>query len=319
MGLCSPDMPATPDPSVSYLQGKQAELENYPLTRQIQAAAQNGGKVTVGGKTYDFSGLSESDFQRQYAMAMAGSQLELQKEFGSQYIDQRNKELQQADPEGYASRNQLFDLINRDLGAGQDDTKSRQLQDQILADLQKGGTLDSQAQANVLNQVRGGQVANGSFLGNAATAQEARGLTSASENQLASRQQAALQFLTSGATPEDIQYRSNQQGNANLANFMSGQTPTAQFSQLAGAQNGAAPFQGGGFLPGVNMNAGQQAFNYNNSAWGQQNAFQQTQANPWMAGLGLGIQAFGAAKAAQPIQQPWTNPAPAWEHIPGEY
>ena len=296
MGLCGPSIPDPVDPSVAYLQGKNAELANYPLTRQIEAAAQTGGKVTVGGKTYDFKGLSEADYQKQYATAMAASQLQLQKDYGSQFVDQRNKELQLSDPEGYAGRKQLFDLIKGDLGKGRDDTKSKQLQSQILGDLQKGGTLDPQVQTNVLNQVRGRQVNNGITMGTAAAADEARGLAGASESQLANRQQASLQFLTSGAPPEDGTYRSNLQGNSNLANFMSGQTPTAQFGQLAGAQNGAAPFQGGRFLPGVNQNAGQQAYQYATGAWNQQNAYNQGQANPWMSGLGLGLQAYGATQ-----------------------
>lgn len=308
MGLC-PGQPDIPDPSVAYLQGQQAQLQAYPLQRQIEAAAQTGGKITVGGKTYDFKGLSEADYQKQYASAIAAGQLQLQKDFGSQYTAERNKELQLSDPEGFAGRQQLFDLIKGDLGNGPDDTKSRQLQDQILAELKKGGDLDPQAQRNVLNQVRGGQVANGNFLGNAAAANESRGLVGASEQAKSSREQAALQFLTSGSTPEDIQFRGQQQGNADLANFMSGQTPTAQFGQLSGAQQGAAPYQGGGFLPGINQNGGQQGVNFANQVWGAQNSFQQSQANPWLAGLGLGVQAAGAYAGSQPVSTGWNNMA----------
>ena len=108
------------------------------------------------------------------------------------------------------------------------------------------------------------------------------------------RQQRALQFLESGASPEDIEYRKTQTGLANLSAFLRGETPTAQFSQLSGAQNGAVPFtQAPQSNVGLNPNAGSQGANYAQNIYGTQvNSYQQ-QANPYLAGTGIGIQASG--------------------------
>ena len=64
----------------------------------------------------------------------------------------------------------------------------------------------------------------------------------ASEDTAARCKQAALAFLTSGATPEDVAYRREEQAFANLGSFAVGESPIAQFGQLSGAGEGAVPF-----------------------------------------------------------------------------
>jgi hypothetical protein len=113
-----------------------------------------------------------------------------------------------------------------------------------------------------------------------------------------------LSFLTSGATPDDIKLRANQTNIANLASFLSGQTPTSQFASISGAQSGAVPFAGGQQLPTLNPNAGQQGAQYAlGSTQAAQNAFKLNQAkpNPWTTGLS------GALKTAQMAGTAWDS------------
>ncbi|MEM6888767.1 MAG: hypothetical protein AAF636_11570 [Pseudomonadota bacterium] len=167
------------------------------------------------------------------------------------------------------------------------------LYDQIMKELGLGAELSDGVRREVQQGVRGGQAARGNILGNSAIYEEAMELGQAGENRQLQRQGQALGFLSSGVTPEDIAYRKRQQAMANLGSFMSGQTPVAQFGQLQGAQQGAAPYAPQNAPQVLDPNAGARGTqfamqNYSNqlNAWSQQG-------NPWMQGLGLGISALG--------------------------
>lgn len=298
MGCCGSSAPATPDVAATTREGILAQANALPLQKQIDAAAQNGTSVTVNGQTYDFSGLGEADYQKAYADAMAQASLQIQKDYGADYIAQRQKELDAADPEGKAARDTLYQSILTDLNnPNQGTANAQQLQDSILGELNKGGTLDDRTAHDVTQSVLGNQVARGNFLGNAAQSQEQGALMDASSNLKAQREANALAFLQSGATPEDIQYRNAQQGLSNLSSFINGQSPLAQFGSLSGAQNQAVPFNTtGASTLGMQDQSGQAA-NYAQSIYGSQNSYAQNQANPWMAGIALGTK--GASVAAQ--------------------
>ena len=92
-----------------------ASIETFPLQRQIEAASRIGGEVRVpiykNGKetgeyrTVNFSGMSDIDATRETARALASlapeqtkAQLDLAKEYGTQFAEQRLKELKAADP-----------------------------------------------------------------------------------------------------------------------------------------------------------------------------------------------------------------------------
>jgi hypothetical protein len=293
MGLCGPDVP---DPSKGYAAGIRADLESLPWRRMIEAASATGDKVTInipgkGPMTFDFSGLGQDDYAAQYGDQMAQQLLALQRDFGPAYVEERLHELEQSDPEGSAMRNRLWESIRSDAAdaANANRPAADEMQRIILEELAKGGELDPVTADRVSQAVRGKQVATGNFLGNAATSEEAGALAGATEAQGAQRQQAALEFLMSGATPEDVSYRRSEQALTNLGSFLSGTTPMAQFGQLSGAQNGIVPNQGGVALPGVNPNAGVQGIDFANGVYGAQQAWANNNVNPWMAGLAGGV------------------------------
>lgn len=307
MGLCG-SAPKTPDPADAYTAGQLSGMETFPLTHDIEAAAKLGQKITVtlpGGKqqTLDFTGLGDAQFQGEYSDKMAAQLLQLQKDLGPAFVQQRLAELQAADPQGQGIRQHLFDRINQDLAdsATADQTTANTLQQSILDELNKGGRLDPGVGHAVSQGVLGGQVARGNYLGNAAAMEEAGALTKASEDTAAQRKASALAFLTSGATPDDVSYRRAEQALSNLGSFAAGESPVAQFGQLSGAANGVVPFETGSPLAGLNPNAGAQGVSYANQSYATQAALNNSQVNPWLAGLsgaasGAGL---GAAWAEQ--------------------
>ena len=222
-----------------------AELAAYPILSQVKAAASMGGKTTINGTEYDFTGLGDADNAGVMSDQMAQVLLSLQQQYGPQFVQQQLEALKQADPQGYAARKQLFDRIMTDSRENPDRPMADDLQQAIVGQLQNAGRLDSRMLQEVQQSVRGGQVARGNYLGNANTAQEAEGVVNASEGLRDSQQQQAAGFLQSGVTPEDVQYRRIQQSLADLGAFQNGTTPQAQFRNISGAGNGAAPFMPG--------------------------------------------------------------------------
>lgn len=286
-------MPDAPDPYTEYLQGYQAQIETYPQQRAIDYAARTGGKVTVDGVTYDFTGQGDAAYQSEYARKMAATMLQLQQQYGKDYVDQYLKELELADPQGVAMRKKLWQDIQSDLSRTDERRAlAEQTQASILAELEKGATLDPQMEREVLQATKGRQAASGIVYGAAANRQQAVDLLTAGNQVKAERQQRALAFLTSGKTPEDIEYQNRQQAMSNLGAFISGETPVAQFGQLKGASNGIVPNYNSGPGVGMNQNAGTQSLSYANQIWGSNVNLAAQQANPYLAGLGLGFNAM---------------------------
>lgn len=291
MGLCGDD---PPDPSKGYAAGIRADLETLPSRRIIDAAAALGIPVEVlmpGARSpqrFDFTGLGQADYEGQYQDQMAQQLLALQEEFGPEFVEQRLNELRTADPEGFAMRQRLWDSIKGDIESARSANRpaASELQDLIMAELEKGGELDPRTAHDVSQRVLGAQVARGNFLGNAAATEEAQVLSDASEAQRTQRQAQALAFLTSGVSPDDVAYRREQQGLSNLGSFIAGETPTAQFGQLSGAQQGIVPFAASNQpLPGTNPNAGQQGISFANGIYSANQNWANNTINPWMAGL----------------------------------
>ena len=291
-----------PDPAKGYVSGINADLESLPARRLIEALALLGERGTVnvpgrGDQEFDFTGLGEADYQRQYADQITQQLLDIQREFGPQYVEQRLKELEAADPQGASMRRQLWSSIQDSSSSLTDRPQAEALQRMILGELDRGGELDPETSERISQQVLGGQVARGNYLGNAAATEEAKVLTGASEQQKAQRQQQALAFLTGGLSPEDAAYREQQQDLANIGAFMAGETPTAQFGQLSGAANGVVPFTTSGPLPGVNPQAGWQGIQNAQNTCNLTNQLNQSQVNPWLAGLSGGVNGFTLAQS----------------------
>jgi hypothetical protein len=282
MGLFS--KPKIPDPNAAAVAGAVADMENFPRTAQINALAKMGGKGWIEGKYYDFTGLGEADTAGVMSDKLAATLLELQQQFGPEFVKQRLAELKAADPTGYAARQQLFDRIMADADARPDRPMNEALQAEVKAALAQGGRLDARQREEVQQNVRGRQVGRGIFLGNAPASEEANAMVRAGEAMRDQRQNQAQGILGSGVLPDDVEYRRIQQAMANLGAFTSGQNPTAQFGQLSG--NGAAPY-----MPG---SANQAALNPNATAQGMQDAMSlytgqvnwaNSQMNPWLAGI----------------------------------
>jgi hypothetical protein len=282
--------PKIPDPNKAAVAGATANAENYPFQYMINQLAQLGGSATVNGKNYDFTGLGAADNARVVSDQMAQTLLDIQKNYGSDYVKQRLADLQRSDPQGYASRQQLFDKILADSQKAAPNAKmSSDLQDLVNQQLTNGGRLTTGANSEteeVQQGVRGNQIASGITLGNAPATQEAVALEHAGESKRGQIQDVASKYLSAGISPDDIQYRQIQQSLSNLGAFMSGQTPEAQFGSLSGAGNGAAPFTTGYQDPGhIDTGSALQGINNANQIYSGQVNWAQSQVNPWLAGL----------------------------------
>jgi hypothetical protein len=274
--------PQIPDSNKAAVAGSVEDLINYPTKYQIDQLAKMGGKAVINGKEYDFTGLGDAATANIMSDKMAQALLDIQKNYGADFVKQRIEDLKRSDPNGFAARKQLFDKILEDANKSPDRPLNDSLQAEINAELSKGGQLDSREAEQVREGVRGGQVARGITLGNAPVSQEASAMVKASDDVRTQRQQSAEEFLKSGVSPEDVAYRQIQQSLTNLGAFVSGTTPEAQFGQLAGAQNGAAPFTSTG---SSNIVTDPNAARRGLSNATQMYQLQQNNANPWLSAL----------------------------------
>ncbi len=263
-----------------------------------------GGKAVINGREYDFTGLGDADNAAVISEQMAQVLLDIQKNYGAEYVKQRLANLRQADPTGYAARQQLFDRILADVEKNPDRPLADDLQAQIVDSLHQGAKLDSRETEQVQQDVRGKQLHSGIYLGNAAASEEANAVVGAGEQMRDEREQQALAFQTAGVSPEDVEYRRIQQGLSNLGSFVNGQTPTAQFGSLSGAGNGAAPFTTtGGVNQSTNPNAGLAGIVDANNKY----AFQASQISPWAAAASGGINALQAYQSYTGGNNPFLN------------
>ena len=292
--LCRGGSPSIPDPNQAAIAGIQTQAQLYPYEYIVNALSQLGqagapyNPVTGQTTPVDFTGTGTAAVQNQMSDQMAQTLLAIQQGLGPQYIAQRLADLQQSDPTGYAARQQLFDQIQQEAAqAPPGQALSESTQNAIMSELQQGSNLTPQEQMQVEQGTRGNQVASGIFLGNAPAQAEADAVVNAGDQAQAQRQAAAGQFLSSGVSPSDIQFRQIQQNLANYGAFIGGQTPESQFSSLTGAQSGAAPTPNTGYSAPT-LNEGQAAGQGVSNAFDLYNQnfnFQQNQVNPFTAGL----------------------------------
>ena len=133
--------PKEPNYGASTKAGIEAWVENLPEILRIQGEY---------GPELDRLNLESL---KQTAPEMAQLMLDVQKEFGDAFVDQRLHELERSDPAGFEIRQKLGD--------------------QVKADLERGGDLDPKIIQQIEDQVRGGQAARGNILGQAAVSAEA--------------------------------------------------------------------------------------------------------------------------------------------------
>lgn len=294
--------PSIPNPADAAVGGIQADASLQPFNYLINAASQLGVPITMNGQTYNFGGLGTADTAGTVSNQMAQTLLGLQQQDSPAMIQAQLAELQASDPQGYAARQ---DLYNQIVQAGQQNPispVSPALQQQLQTQLGMGNAFsDPREEQQVLEGVRGQQVANGIYRGNAAGNQEAQAVVNAGQSLQQQRQQNALNLLESGASPQDVAYRQFQQSLGNLGSFVNGQAPSAQFGQVSAASSG--PVQLYGNAPQTNTfnpNASAQGLNNALSIYGSQVNWNQSQANPWLAGLSTGASGLGALAQINP-------------------
>ncbi len=258
---------------------------------------QTRGQAGRSGRVIDFTGLGEADVQAKIADEMAKIQLDLGDKYGSQFIDEALKQEKLADPEGFAAREKMHELTQKLISDKPDRPVAglldKQIQDELGAANEHRLTPEMQ---DVLNHSitkaltdRGGESAPADFSQDLTTGFEG-------EQRRRAASQKSLGWLSSGQTPEDVDYRREQQNLSNLSAEISGRTPQSQFASLSAAQNGPAPFNPGQALPGMPADQGG-AYQSAVSSGVTAGAMNQG-VNPWIAGFSGLTSLAGAAGQA---------------------
>lgn len=266
-------------------------------TQAVQPRLKNQNiNIPAQTKTADFTGYGTADIEGQLARQQADIESELGKKYGVQFADQARQMQELADPLGTQARAKEYEMIKDSLDHPKPiNPLSAGLERDIDAQLKAGSGLDSmsremldKAVADASKSRGGGGPSSGSIAADMGQGYEGE-----------ARRQAGIDkaqgFVGSGQTPEDIQYKRDQQDISNLGAFTSGQTPQSQFGAIAGAGQGSTPVVNGQKLPGLPANAGASGAGYAASAAGAQAQQQSNQASPYFAGLSAllsGINAF---------------------------
>lgn len=249
----------------------------------------NGVPVTMnkdGSYTVSFKGFGQADVQAANAKKAAASQLELSQKYDPQFIAEALKQQQEADPESFAARAEesklIQDQINRPINSPVSDMLNQQVQDSL--DAANNNTLTDMDTARLNAAVAQAQGDRG---GGSGPADFAQPLTTgfAGEQRQQAADQAAMGFLASGSSPEDIAYRREQQNLGNLSAEVSGKTPESQFGSMSGAQSGPTPMVTASPLPVLPGNQDQAAAQVAIQNAQTTNRFNNNQINPWMQGI----------------------------------
>ena len=262
--MSSPKAPEAPDYAKANREGIIADIETLPMRKQIEAAARLGQKVTVdipdvGQRTYDFTGYSDADLTK--------AQMAQDRE--TAFANAKTQlELQDLYGDDFIekSRKQLQMSDPEGFAARE------QLAKTLMTDFAKGGELSDDVRREVEQSTRAGQSARGNYLGQANVTAEAMQTAEASE-------------------------RLKQQRLTNIAAFINGTTPTAQFSQVTGAQAGAAGWMPQQMVQGIgqNANAGAQAAQFATSVYGTKAQIYNTQSQAATAQMQMMTELAGSA------------------------
>jgi len=191
--MSKPDIPETPDYAEATREGIMADIDTLPLRRMIEFASKAGTKVTYTDpdtgeeKTSDFTGMGDIELSRlaldfgiESAEKLSVAKLEQDEKYAERTIQQRLKELQISDPEGFAARKEM----------GQS----------ILEGIRSGSELSPEMQEQVEQAERAGQAARGNIMGQSSGAAEAMSVGDAGFRLYQQRLANAASFL-SGTTP----------------------------------------------------------------------------------------------------------------------
>lgn len=325
-----PEYPDQPDYAKTNSTVRQAEFDTLPGRRAVEQAARFGTKVKypTGAKTpvysntegfydykdqvwvpkvvgyddvyaeADFTGKGDIDRQIQNARELAVDSLDNQKKYGVDFVNEAKRQLELSDPTGTAGRKQLYEMVMDDLQSPAPERPVASELDSQIAEQLRSDKLPQDVSDEVKKAVLNSTIADQGLTDSIQSKLQEEGETG---NRIAD-QQRMLQWLTSGATQQDVEYRRKQQAMSNVSNFLAGRTPQAQFGQLSGAQQGASPNATAPSLPNFG-NAGQdQAIQGASQQYATRVQAAADQVNPWLLGLssamslaGSGIQAYGAS------------------------
>lgn len=275
--------------------GREAPKDNSSqiaaLKKQLAAIPAGGGTVYLNSQgqvvpeseaVIDFAGSGEADIQGKIAQEMAKMQLDLSKKYDSQFIDEALAQEKLADPEGFAARGKMNDLIQGQINRTPERPVADLLNQQVTDQVKAGSGLDSEMQQVLADAAMRSSGARGGTSG----ADFSKPLTTGFEGEArqANANQKGVGLLTSGTTPEDVKYREEQQNLANLYSLYAGKTPQSQFGSLSSAQNGPTPVRTGNSLPTLPGNQDQAANQLAISGAGAQNSNAMNQTN-WFSGI----------------------------------
>lgn len=254
--------------------------------------------VPGGTKEVDFAGYGTADIQGQLANKYADLQLELGRKYGTQFAEEAARELELSDPQGTKARQEEYDIIQQMLNDPSPiNPLSKTLESQVGSQLKAGSGLDAMSREQLDKAVADANTARGGGLG---SNDVERSMSTGYEGQ--ARRDAGIQkaqaFLGSGQTPEDIEYKREQQNLANLSSFVGGRTPQSQFSGLKTAGQGAAPVTGADQAPTMAGGAAQTGGAYSVAAYNAKTNQLANTANPWMSGLSTLLSGLGTVNKA---------------------
>ena len=239
----------------------------------------------------DFTGIGDADLQAKMARNNAQTGLDISREFAPQYIAEAKRQQALADPQGTEARKLLYQRTQDEINRVPDRPVSTLLDSQITSSLNDQNKLSGDS-SDLVRKALAARVG----MGDAPTSDIVGRLESGPEGDARSamRRSQALGYISSGAAPTDVAYRKSQQDMSSLGSFLRGETPTAQFQQLSGAQQGAAPISRAPTAVNANPNAGAQGAQNTLSQSGQQFTQASQTPNPWFTGLGLAIKGAAA-------------------------
>ena len=295
------------------------QAAQLPIMDRLNAEAQIGGTVTkqgyvekngqyyhaVAGHAYGSPVpasqatqklTSAADVQSAIKQKLVAGDLANAQKYDSQYIAERLKEEQLANPQGAAARKALYDQIQQQVNNPQPvspvaTTMDKQIGERVAAG--SGLTPEEQAVLDAsVNSSMTGSTGRQPDFSNALTT------GTAGQERALQNEGSGATWLASGNTPADFQYRQQQQGLSDLSSFISGQTPQSQFSQLSGAATGPSPTSSTNYLPSFNSGTAQQGIQAGIDQYGNQVGSALSQANPWTSGVSLALQAANVAAKA---------------------
>ena len=240
----------------------EAQAETYPKLRALDAAARLGKKVIYQDQEYDFTGIGDVDTGEAFARAAAkiapeltGKQLELAKEYGTQFAQQRRNELEALDPRKFDLYEQFLSDVKGDAaapdtridsptyervgmpGAQQDTGASQLIRSELERQIQQGlsqvGTLDPSMERRVQQAARARGSSINNVLGNPSALRESLAIQDALGNANSQRWNAAMGLLQSGQSTSDTANRNAQEAFQNIL-AATGQRNTAAQQSFAG-------------------------------------------------------------------------------------